>query len=166
MSESKRLWIVAQTITSADGYISTSQFQHFDADSARHMLSTFGQRCTKDAEYNVPSFSTETKGQIMKLNPDYLEDGSAGDKFIPTGGIYCGTMESFVFDPEDLADAERDYEVEVRVTTSTRIYVTVRADSDDAAEYEAKDQIENGDHDDKLECPDDIELEVESCCEA
>ena len=165
MNDKKRIWIVAVTITSEDGYISTSQHLDENERDARDRLAAFKQRCIKDGDSHVPSYALQVSGKIMKENPDF-DKGNTEPKLIPTGGYYCGVMTKFDFDPDTLEDAEREYEVDVRVIRYDSFSVMVTADSEDDAEEKAKERINDGDEDAELEYPDDMEIEIDSVCEA
>lgn len=168
----KRLWIVAHTITGDDDYINTVMEQYDTEDDARDSLAAFKLRCIKEGNSHVPSYMLTVDGKIMKLNPEFdntdpaaLESG-AFPKYIPTGGLYNGIMQSYDFDPDSLKDAKRAFTVDVRVVRTNCFEIEIEeADSEADAEEQAREQIEGGEHDNDMDYPDDMDVDIESCYE-
>ena len=161
--ENKRIWIVSTVRTHPEtNFMTTITCLYENLEDARTAMNSFRKRCTYQDD-TIPSYSDTDTGKCVKLNPDYVGDGvDTNSQYLPTGGMYQITMESFTFDPYVLQDAEVEYEVECTVTRTNNIVVTVRADNEDDAEQSAKYQLEDGDHDYELDTPDDFEIEIES----
>ena len=162
MNDNKRIWIVSLTITGENDYINTELYTDTCERDARDRLAAFKLRCIKQGDSSVPSYATRVDGSIMKANPEYIDGDSTPtlSEYIPTGGLYHGVMESFDFDPEDLQDTIREYQVEVTVVRTSNITVVVDAESESDAEEKARERIEDGDEDHQLDCVDDCDLDM------
>lgn len=168
----KRLWLVALTITGDGNYINTSQCQYCTETEARDSLAAFKQRCIKEGDSSVPSYMLSVDGAVMKVNDDFVEGDEVGKadgvhKYIPTGGLFHGVMESYDFDPEELLDAKRAFTVSVQVVRTNNFDVEIEeAESESDAEDQARDMINEGECGSDLDYPDDMEIDVESCYES
>ena len=170
MSEIKRIWMVALTITGESNYINTETHMHVTERDARDHLAAFKLRCIKQGDSSVPSYSERVHGEIMKANPAYVQGvtGSTPDtiEYIPTGGIFNGTMESTTINPDNLEDAFKSYTVEVEIRRTYNMSVTIdEADSQDVAEELARERISDGDEEWRIDCPDDEEIDITDCYE-
>ena len=168
MSEIKRIWMVALTITGEDNYINTETYMYVTERDARDHLAAFKQRCIKEGDSCVPSCSERVHGEIMKLNPEFNENvcNNIIPKYIPTGGLYNGTMTSTTCNPDNLEDAHKPYTVEVEVIRTYSMSVTIdEAESKEDAEDQARERITDGDEDWRINCPDDEEIDVTDCYE-
>ena len=167
MSEVKRVWFVALSITGDNGYINTETHVDIREQDARDRLAAFKLRCIKQGDSSVPSYSERVTGKIMKENPQYLDDGSCdAEKYIPTGGVFNGVMDGKCIAVDSFEDAFKSYTVEVEIKRTYSINVTIdEANSQSDAEDKARERIQDGDEDWRLDSMDDEEIDMIDCYE-
>lgn len=169
MSE-KQLWIVTRTVTGDSDYISTECTIEVSEDDARAKLRRFREICAK-MDMFLPTGVMCVQGKTMKSNPDYSDADQIGiddgvPKFIPSGGLYNGTMKRFDIDPDSLTDSEREFTVEMEVTRTYYVNVIIDEAKDVAdANEQARDRLMDGELEEELCAYDEQDYDIQDTFE-
>lgn len=165
MSEVKRVWFVALSITGDNGYINTETHVDICEQDARDRLAAFKLCCIKQGDTYVPSYAERVNGNIMKANPEWGEESPIDTPmFIPTGGVFNGVMDSKCIEVDSFEDAFKTYTVECEITRTYSISVVVdEQPSEDEAKEQARERINDGDEDWRMDCPDTEEIDIIDC---
>ena len=159
MNDNKLVYVVTLILLDAGKIMTCSNSVYPSKDEARNSVQAFANRWGMDKDTNFPSYNDEMSGKSCKSPNDtpLLEH--------PTREFFV-SYDTCQVDPDELEDAVRDYTVELRVVRTHEIMVNVETESQADAEELARENCQNGEYEEMLDCADDEDIYINDCYES